>query len=305
MEELNPVTLPHPIPYQGSKRALAAKILSYFPKDVERLIEPFAGSAAVTLLAAYRGLAKNFSINDVNEPLIRLWAAIVNDPEGIASAYESVWNGQHGREKDYYKEIRALFNDSPEPPYFLFLLARCVKAAVRYNSRGEFNQSPDNRRKGTRPSTMRKNILGASALLRGRASFSSDDYRKTLRLASPNDIVYMDPPYQGVSGNRDGRYIIGLEFQEFALSLETLNDKAISYIVSYDGSCGLKSYGQRLPEHLSLTHIEVDVGRSSQATLLGRESRTIESLYLSPALISRLTYQTPAELQDRLFEPVQ
>jgi len=44
--------IPHPIPYQGSKRNLAPDIMRYFPADVDTLIEPFAGSAAITLTAA-------------------------------------------------------------------------------------------------------------------------------------------------------------------------------------------------------------------------------------------------------------
>jgi len=34
--------LPHPIPYQGSKRNLAAQILAFFPQGIDTLIEPFS-----------------------------------------------------------------------------------------------------------------------------------------------------------------------------------------------------------------------------------------------------------------------
>jgi DNA adenine methylase len=51
------------------------------------------------------------------------------------------------------------------PDYFLYLLARCVKGSVRYNANGEFNQSPDNRRKGMRPDFMRSNIIAVSMLM--------------------------------------------------------------------------------------------------------------------------------------------
>ena len=51
---------------------------------------------------------------------------------------------------------------------FLYLLARCIKGAVRYNNEGMFNQSPDKRRLGTRPETMRQNIMAVSLLLRGK-----------------------------------------------------------------------------------------------------------------------------------------
>ena len=52
--------VPHPIPYQGSKRNLAPIILSYFPPRFRRLVEPFAGSAAVSLAVAQRRLAEQF-----------------------------------------------------------------------------------------------------------------------------------------------------------------------------------------------------------------------------------------------------
>jgi len=43
-----------------------------------------------------------------------------------------------------------------------------------------------------------------------------------------------------------------------------------------------------MPEGLGLVRIEIDAGRSSQATLLGRDSNTFESVYLSPSLVERL-----------------
>jgi len=36
--------LPHPIPYQGSKRSLAPTIGRYVPDDIGTWCEPFAGS---------------------------------------------------------------------------------------------------------------------------------------------------------------------------------------------------------------------------------------------------------------------
>lgn len=61
-----------------------------------------------------------------------------------------------------------------------------------------------------------------------------------------------------------------------------------SHIISYDGKTGKKSHGKFLPNSLLLEHLYVKAGRSSQATLLGSDDETIESLYLSPALVERL-----------------
>ena len=280
--------VPHPIPYQGSKRNLAPAILAYMPDDTRCLIEPFAGSAAVSLAAARSGKARSFRLNDINRPLVRLWQEIIERPQEIADAYEQCWNEQQGRERKYYVEVRDCFNHTHEPALFLYLLARCVKASVRYNSSGEFNQSPDNRRQGARPATMREHVAGASCLLKGRTELSAAEYADLFANVKAQDVVYMDPPYQGVCGERDRRYIGGIETGQFIETLRTLNANNVSYILSYDGQTGGKSFGKPLPATLNLTHILLEAGRSSQATLLGRDDHTIESLYLSPALVARL-----------------
>jgi len=283
------MNVPHPIPYQGSKRNLADAILRYFPDKVETLHEPFAGSAAISLAAAAAKRAKRFHLNDLNKPLVDLWRAIINTPDKLSREYDGLWHEQLDDPKVFYREIRDKFNLTGRPDYFLYLLARCVKASVRYNANGEFNQSPDNRRRGAAPATMRDQLLGASYLLKGKTSFSSKNYRDVVLHASTEDLVYMDPPYQGVCGNRDTRYLASVQFCEFVEVLEQLNEKHIRYIVSYDGRTGQKIHGVRLPEHLNLTHMELNAGRSTQATLLGREDATFEALYLSPALADEIS----------------
>lgn len=279
---------PHPIPYQGSKRKLASLILKMFPDDVERLVEPFAGSAAVTLAAAATDKSHSFWINDANVALMQLWSQILTDPEKLADGYEATWTSQVGKELQHYYDVRDEFNAEPRPELLLFLLTRAVKAAVRYNARGEFNQSPDKRRMGTKPERMRRQILDANTLLAGRTTVTSCDYDEVLRGWRPGDLIYMDPPYQGVCTGRDNRYISGLDFDRFMNSLRELNQHGAYYILSYDGRTGAKAHGVELPTDLRLLQLEVNAGRSSQATLLGRDDETVESIYLSPALADRL-----------------
>ncbi len=276
--------VPHPIPYQGSKRQLAHYIVSLFPAVTNRLVEPFAGSAAVSLAAGYLKRVKRWTINDLHRPLIDLWTEIVRNPEDISDEYEKIWKAQRGDERAHYDRVRERFNKSHRPEDFLYLLARCVKAAIRYNSRGEFNNSPDNRRLGAVPGTMRRHIIGASALLKGKSSLMSVDYREVLESAKPGDLVYMDPPYQGVVDTHNHRYRHGIAFDEFVSALDGLRRKSIAFIVSYDGRTGTKRYGRPLPASLGLTHVEIPAGRSTQATLLGRDDSTYESLYLSPEI---------------------
>jgi DNA adenine methylase len=282
--------LPHPIQYQGSKRNLAPVILKYFPQKVRRIVEPFSGTAAISIAAAASQIARKFWLNDINRPLIKLLELIIEYPDKIADSYSTIWNEQHNDSVGHYYQVRNQFNRTQDPKFFLYLLARCAKGSVRYNTDGLFNQSPDKRRKGTRPEKMEKNIFGVSFLLKGKCIFSDTDYKNVLQCVDENDVVYMDPPYQGVCRERDSRYFAGIEFDDFVNALEELNKKRTPFIISYDGRRGTKRFGNSLPRFLNLKKIEIEAGRSSQATLLGRKEITVESLYLSSALISRVGF---------------
>ena len=280
--------VPHPFPYQGSKRGIAPQILPRIPADMRCLIEPFCGSAAISIAAAASGRAQRFWLNDANAPLMGLWMELLERPIELAARYEELWRQQLPDRKAFFFHIRDEFNKTHEPQMLLYLLARIVKGAIRYSSDGRFNQSPDNRRFGMQPKTMREQILGVSTLLTGRTKLTALDFRSVVGEASLDDVIYMDPPYQGTSFTRDHRYFGGLSYDEFVEALQYMNERDVSYIISYDGQTGQKKHGQPLPRHLSLQHLHIHAGRSSQLTLLGRSCETVESLYLSPALVDRL-----------------
>ena len=286
--------VPHPFPYQGSKRRIAKHILSYFPYDVDRLIEPFCGSAAVTIAAAYEWKARRFWINDSNRSLMELWTEILNHPRRLAEDYRDMWIRQQNDPSTYFYSVREEFNREPKPRLMLYLLARIVKGSIRYGRNGNFNQSPDNRRLGMQPDKMAKQLLSASSLLSGRSDATVCDFREIVSHAGRNDLVYMDPPYQGTSETGDPRYHQGLSFNEFVDALENMNRGDVAYIVSYDGWTGNKQHGDPLPMDLDLTHITIDAGRSTQSTLLGGSDRTFESLYLSAPLLGRLEHSPDA-----------
>lgn len=270
------------MPYQGSKRKIVQDILAHFPSETVKVVEPFAGSAAVAVHALANGRAATAWINDAHEPLVGLWHEIIYNPEGLADSYTSLWNQQRGNEYGFFFTVRDRFNRSHRPVDFLYLLARCVKAAVRFNRNGEFNNSPDRRRRGARPEEMRRRIMVTHNILHGKEKLTAWDYRKVLRRCTSNDLVYMDPPYQGTSGTHDRRYHGEFEHDVFWDALEELETRGVPFIVSYDGKNGDKEYGQAMPARLKLSHVSVHAGRSTQSTLLGRATNTYESLYISP-----------------------
>ncbi len=290
---------PHIVQYQGSKRKLAPQILQYMPKKFNRLIEPFSGMAAITIAAAMENRANSYIINDLNKPLIDILKEAVERPEKLVDEYRKVWNEQFSYSENHVEHfyvVRDRFNDGQKTPAnLLYLIARCVKGAVRYSGNGKFNQSPDKRRHGTNPDTLMQNVYSISNLLKGKSSFYALDYHKIFEIARPGDLVYMDPPYQGVTNARDNRYFSGVPFDEFAESIKLLNDKHVDFLISYDGICGKKEYGKDLPESLKCKKIMLNAGLSSQALLLGKKSTTFEALYVSESLIPQF-YTVPKQL---------
>lgn len=213
----------------------------------------------------------------------------IENPKQLVEEYSKVWNEQFSYGEDHvqhFYDVRERFNNGDEKPAnMLYLLARCVKGAVRYGKTGNFNQSPDKRRHGTNPKTLEQNVHAIACLLKGKARFFALDYHEILDMASPGDLVYMDPPYQGVTNVRDNRYFAGVPFEEFVQAIETLNRKGVDYLISYDGTCGEKEYGEDLPKSLHCKKVMLNAGVSSQSLLLGKKSITFEALYVSEALI--------------------
>ena len=261
------------------------------PETFPRLIEPFAGTAAISVAVAAEKRTNRFYLNDLNAPLANLLRKAIEEPSELVREYAQVWTEQfsfgehHAR---HFYMVRDRFNDGDQSPAnLLYLMARCVKGSVRYAGNGRFNQSPDKRRHGLTPKTLASNVSAISGLLKGKASFSALDYREILESAKPGDLVYMDPPYQGVTNARDKRYAFGVRFEELVEAIDALNHKGVDYLVSYDGTCGDKTYGRELPERLHCEKLSLNAGASAQAQLLGKRLTTFETLYVSETLAAR------------------
>lgn len=244
--------------------------------------------AAISVAVAKGNRADAFVINDINAPIVEILRSAIETPETLLNNYSDIWNSQfsyaEGSIAHYYKVRNDFNNGDKSPANMLYLLARCVKGAVRYSNAGDFNQSPDKRRNGTSPKTLKENLFAISYYLKGRTIFKSGDYREILCDAQKGDLVYMDPPYQGVSNAKDSRYLSGIDHNDFIEAIDSLNRRGIDFIISYDGVCGNKKYGHDLPQQLNLKKVMLNAGVSSQSVLLGNKKTTYEALYISRGL---------------------
>ena len=189
--------VPHIVQYQGSKRKLAPQILQYMPKKFNRLIEPFSGMAAISIATAIEQRADSYVINDLNKVLVEILKEAIENPSQLASDYRRIWDEQFlygDNHVEHFYVVRDRFNNGQETPAnLLYLIARCVKGAVRYGGNGKFNQSPDKRRHGTNPDTLEQNLYAISNLLKGKTSYFALDYHDVFEMAHPGDLVYIDP----------------------------------------------------------------------------------------------------------------
>ena len=275
--------LPHPLPYQGSKRSLATLIGPNLPTDIDTWYEPFCGSAAMSIWAIHYRKPRRLVLGDSLAGIADLWRAIIENPDGTAARYAELWSG-HVRGPDHFLAIRARYNNERDPVDLLYLTVRCVKNAVRFNAKGNFTQSADHRRKGMRPEAMRKAIRGASEMLRGKTEIRTGDWLSTMANAGKNDFGYLDPPYLGTSTGPDKRYAHQMQQEPLISGLRDLNARGVRFALSYDGMLGGKEYGPPLPCDIG-TRLLLHAGVSSQSTLNGKSEQTVESLYLSPGLV--------------------
>ena len=76
----------------------------------------------------------------------------------------------------------------------------------------------------------------------------------------------------------------------------------MDFLISYDGRCGDREYGEELPVELGLRKIMLRAGLSSQSLLLGKKEVTYEALYVSRGLLSHFS-EPRKRVQLSLFEP--
>lgn len=179
-------SLESPIRWAGGKRWLVYRHPEIFAPRNGRLIELFAGSAAVFFATEPRRAL----LADSNGELIEVYRALQQNSEKVWDRLQL-----HGEKhsKEYYYGIRSLRpkRDWEVAARFLYLNRTCFNALYRVNRRGEFNVPVGDKNSVFRAGDDFERV----SLLLQRARLVHGDFEKTLALAKKGDLVYADPPY--------------------------------------------------------------------------------------------------------------
>ncbi len=179
--------------WAGNKYRLLDRILNLLPAG-NRLIEPFAGSAAVFLNTHY----SRYLISDSNQDLINLYQYLNREEDSFIHYCNRFFQKKFNDTNAYYdfrEEFNTTNNIRRKSALFLYLNRHGYNGLCRYNSKGGFNV-PFGRYKKPYFPLFEMQYFAAKAK---RAVIKQQDFKQVIESAKPGDIVYCDPPYVPIS----------------------------------------------------------------------------------------------------------
>lgn len=181
--------------WAGGKFRLLDRLLPALPAG-RRLVEPFAGSGAVFLNAAFGA----FLLCDLNPDLIALYRTLGREKGRFITAARGLFIPENNT-PEAFSRLRETFNASRDPVerslLFLYLNRHSYNGLVRYNRKGVYNV-PFGRYKAPYFPEHELTVF-LSRLQRYDVTFAVQDFRVTFDSLQPGDVVYCDPPYAPVS----------------------------------------------------------------------------------------------------------
>ncbi|WP_286081173.1 DNA adenine methylase [Parablautia intestinalis] len=187
------------VKWVGGKRQLLDDLTPLFPKRITSYCEPFLGGGAV-LFKLQPDIAY---VNDINSELIQMYEVIRDNVDELIALL-----GEHSNEEEHFYRVRDWDRDKKQYEQLtevqkaarvIYLNKTCYNGLFRVNNAGEFN-TPFGHYKN--PNIVNEPVLRAVSSYFGRAqvTFSSVDYAQVLADVEKETFVYLDPPYDPVSG---------------------------------------------------------------------------------------------------------
>ncbi len=187
------IEIPTLVKWAGGKKQLLNQFDKFFPKKIDRYIEPFLGGGAVAFYIIKRFHPKNVFLSDINEELVNAYKAVqLNVPELIEAL--SLLAKKHS--KEFYYKIRAQdpqkLSDVDRAARLIYLNKTCFNGLYRVNSEGKFNVPIGEHKHLQIVDT--KDLMEINHLLK-HAIIKTMPFEKVLDFAKKGDFIYLDPPY--------------------------------------------------------------------------------------------------------------
>lgn len=219
--------------WAGGKYRLLDRLLPSLPPG-KRLVEPFAGSGAVFLNAAFSA----YLLCDLNPDLIGLYETLRREGERFIERARALFTPENNT-REAFLRLRAAFNASTDAEerslLFLYLNRHAYNGLVRYNARGVYNV-PFGRYKA--PYFPAAELTAFLRKMRDcDVAFAVQDFRKTFSQTREGDVVYGDPPYVPASSTANFTAYTGgvfgvAEQRELANEAEAAAQRGVPVVLS-------------------------------------------------------------------------
>ncbi|MFA6075632.1 MAG: Dam family site-specific DNA-(adenine-N6)-methyltransferase [Negativicutes bacterium] len=181
--------------WAGGKTRLVDRIKEKLAANGTRLIEPFAGSCALSLNC---DRYERYWLNDVNKDLINLYLALRDNGNDFIDYCHSFFTAENNTSERYY-EFRETFNATTDvakrSAIFLYLNRHGFNGLCRYNNSGGFNVPFGKYKAPYFP----QNEMEYFSRKFAAARFTCLDFRAVMLESEVGDVVYCDPPYVPIS----------------------------------------------------------------------------------------------------------
>ncbi|MCC2084265.1 DNA methyltransferase [Staphylococcus sp. HMSC068D08] len=237
------------IKYRGGKSKEIATFKKYIPENFEVYYEPFFGGGAT-----FFDLEPDSAyIADINEKLIRFYLDLIDNYTLVKKELkelEAIYlknriiflenKAKHPKSKvkdpneELYYWIRDQYNQKVLPMYsfatlYYFINKTAYSGMIRHNSKGEFNV-PFGRYSNFNTDLLKENHF----TLLSKADIRNESYENSFKLATENDFIFLDPPYDTVFSEY-GNEVFSGDFaeenhRELAQNFKNLSSPALMII---------------------------------------------------------------------------
>jgi DNA adenine methylase len=192
--------------WAGNKYRCLNHIISKFP-DAPCLIEPFAGSAAISLNSNY----SKYILGEKNPYLIDLYQHVKIEGIDFIKYCHQWFKPEYNQAEQFYR-LRTEFNHTQDKrlksALFLYLNRHGFNGLCRFNRKGIFNVPFGSY---TKPYFPHQEMLHFHEKAK-QTTFMLGDFEQCFQLANPGDILYCDPPYHPISKTANFTMYINSEF---------------------------------------------------------------------------------------------
>lgn len=239
--------------YRGGKSKEIKQFKQYIPNQFKTYYEPFLGGGAVYFYLE----PQKAVLNDVNKRLIDFYKDVQSEFElthvqlsAIGTAYKhnrelfDQLKAKHPNQRvideneSFYYKMRDIFNGKIDADYtyatvYFYINKTAYNGMIRYNKDGNFNV-PYGRYKNFNTDLLSKKHY---ELLKS-ATILNDNYSKSFDMATSDDFMFLDPPYDTIFSEYGNEVFTGdfgeNEHRQLAEDFKNLSCKALMIVGETD-----------------------------------------------------------------------